>query len=71
MENIVFLILCFYVLATEHRFIEHGQKSQNIFYKFLLNYYQECNNEDKSEHYLSKAVEIAFLYSSDHFPIIN
>lgn len=71
-EKIVFLILSFYILATEHRFIEHETKSKYPFYKFLLNYFQhEKGKIEKSEILLSFSVEIAFLYSTESFPIIN
>ena len=75
LEKISFLILSFYVLATEHRFIEHSKKSQNPFYKFLLNYFIDEEKKDKiknnSEIYLTKSVEICYLYAPDRFPLVN
>ena len=75
LEKISFLILSFYVLATEHRFIEHSKKSQNPFYKFLLNYFIDCKRKDKiknnSEIFLTKSVEICYLYAPDRFPLVN
>ncbi len=72
LEKISFLILTLYVHATEHRFLEHNKKSEKPFYKFLLNYYRDpLKPIDDSELFLSKAVEIAYLYSSDKFPIVN
>lgn len=65
MEKIVFLVLSFYVVATEHRFIEHQEKSKNPFYKNLLNFYQTSDKKDRSEMYLSTGVEIAYLFSTE------
>ena len=73
MEKIVFLVLALYIQATEHRFLEHQKKSSDPFYKFLLNYYYRPTEKstNKSEEYLSKSVQIAYLYTPDIFPIIN
>ena len=46
MDKVIFLVLSLYVLATEHRFVEHTEKSKNPFYKYLLNY---CGSEKGQE----------------------
>lgn len=72
LEKIVFVVLSLYVLATEYRFIEHQEKSTNPFYKYLLHYHHNPKiEEDESLTYLSLGVEIAFLYTTEKFPIIN
>lgn len=70
MEKIVFLVLSFYVLATEHWFVEHQEKCINPFYKVLL-HFLESKSEEKSEIFLSTGVELAYQFSSENFPVIN
>ena len=70
LEKIAFVVISLYVLATEHRFLEHKKNAENIFYKFLFDYVGE-HKKNQSELFLSKAVEIAFSYLSDNFPFVN
>lgn len=70
MEKLVFLVLSFYVVATEHRFLEHQEKSNNPYYRILLNFL-ESKTEDKSEIFLSTGVEVAYQFTSENFPVIN
>lgn len=70
LEKISFIVISLYVLATEHRFLEHKRNSENKFYKFLFDYIAEPKKR-QSELYLGKAVEIAFTYLSDNFPFVS
>lgn len=70
LEKIAFVVISLYVLATEHRFLEHKKNAENIFYKFLFDYIAEPKKR-QSELFLSKAVEIAFTYLSDNFPFVS
>lgn len=70
LEKIAFVVISLYVLATEHRFLEHKKNAENVFYKFLFDYIAEPKKR-QSELFLSKAVEIAFSYLSDNFPFVS
>ena len=70
LEKISFVVISLYVLATEHRFLEHRKNSENPFYKFLFDYIAEPTKR-QSELFLGKAVEIAFSYLSDNFPFVS
>lgn len=69
LEKIALVVISLYILATEHRFIEHMKNSQNRFYKYLFDFMPDAK-PSQSEGILSKAVEIAYLYLPDHFTFV-
>ena len=70
LEKIAFVIISLYVLATEHRFIEHKKHVDNKFYRFLFDYTYTSKRRN-SELYLGRAVEVGFKYMADQFPFIS
>lgn len=70
-EKIANLAVAFYILSVEHRFTEHNHLSGSKFYKSLLDYYNPGCAAKGSEFFLSKAVELAYLYLPDCFPFVS
>lgn len=70
LEKIAFVVISLYVLATEHRFMEHQRNMKSVFYKFLFDYVGNPSDR-QSELFLGKAVEVAFTYLPDSFPFVS
>ena len=71
LEKISFLVISLYILATENRFKEQNDSVQSVFSRTLQDYYMPPSTVKPSELFLSKAVEISYLFLPDIFPFVS
>ncbi len=73
LEKIAFLVLGLYIYSTEIRFLENQKQSSKPFFKHLVDYFDRKSSKqlNKSEVFLTKAVEIGYQYLPETFPFLN
>ncbi len=71
LDKVANIAVAFYILSVEHRFNEHNSFTGARFYKSLLDYFNPELIVKGSDFFLTKAVELSYLYLSDSFPFVS